>query len=124
MSSDFVVLDGITTYDFTTGSGQFFGTGGAAEVESGVWGMWAGDANGDGTIKYNGENNDRALVYVRIGGGSVNQTINGYFAEDVNLSGTVVYNGADGSNSFNDRGKIYDSIGGQSVNTTVSTQVP
>jgi hypothetical protein len=40
----------LVTYDFTTGSGQFYGAGGAKEVETGIWGMWAGDINQDGQI--------------------------------------------------------------------------
>jgi len=40
-----------TQYDFTTSSDKFYGgTSGAVEVETGVWGMVAGDANGDGQI--------------------------------------------------------------------------
>ena len=40
-----------TTYDFTTGSGQFYGgASGATQVESGVWGMIAGDADQNGGI--------------------------------------------------------------------------
>ncbi len=40
-----------TTYDFTTGSNKFYGgTAGAKEVQAGVWGMIAGDANGDGGV--------------------------------------------------------------------------
>lgn len=41
----------VATYDFTTGADKFYGgTSGAKELESGVWGMIAGDANGDGGI--------------------------------------------------------------------------
>ena len=51
MSSDLVVLDGITSYDFTTGSDKYYGTtSGAKEVETNVWGMLAGDTNGDGGV--------------------------------------------------------------------------
>ena len=42
-----------TTYDFTTGSDKYYGTTNAAVelgVGTGVWGMIAGDANGDGFI--------------------------------------------------------------------------
>jgi len=41
----------VTSYDFTTGSGQYYGgAAGAVEVETGVWAMIAGDANSDGTV--------------------------------------------------------------------------
>jgi len=50
MSSDVAAMNWFTTYDFTSDSRQFFGTGGAVEVESGNWGMWAGDTNNDGGV--------------------------------------------------------------------------
>jgi hypothetical protein len=37
-------------YNFTSGSGQFFGTGGTKEVETNVWGMWGGDINQDAQV--------------------------------------------------------------------------
>ncbi len=39
-----------TNYDFTTGSDKYYGTNGAKEIQTGVWGMIAGDTNGDGGI--------------------------------------------------------------------------
>ncbi len=40
-----------TLYDFTSASDQFYGgAGGAKEIETGVWGMIAGDANADGGV--------------------------------------------------------------------------
>ena len=51
MSADKLELDGITSYDFTTGSDKYYGTtSGAKEVETNVWGMLAGDTNGDGGV--------------------------------------------------------------------------
>ena len=41
----------VVSYDFTTGSDKYYGGAAAAvEVETGVWAMIAGDANGDGTV--------------------------------------------------------------------------
>ncbi|HFE54006.1 MAG TPA: hypothetical protein ENK07_11210 [Bacteroidetes bacterium] len=40
-----------TSYDFTTGGDRFYGgSSGAKELETGVWGMTAGDANASGGI--------------------------------------------------------------------------
>ena len=39
-----------TLYDFTTGSSQLYGTGGAKQLETGVWGLWSGDINQDKQI--------------------------------------------------------------------------
>ncbi|MGE5796951.1 MAG: SGNH/GDSL hydrolase family protein [Ignavibacteria bacterium] len=93
MSSDILVLDGITTYDFTTGSGQFFGTGGAAEVESGVWGMWAGDADNDGQVNAVDRNETWNLR---------NQI--GYLKQDVNEDGQV--NAEDRNITWNNRNLV------------------
>jgi hypothetical protein len=54
MSADavFVASEPVVTYDFTTSADRAYQTSGAAtkELESGVWGLFAGDANGDGCI--------------------------------------------------------------------------
>jgi subtilisin family serine protease len=66
------------SYDFTTGSDRFYGSGGAKELETGVWGMWAGDIDGSGAVGASDRNaawNDR--------------TRNGYLDSDCDLSGMV-----------------------------------
>jgi len=45
-----LIPESSTLHDFSAGSGRFYGTGGAKEVKSGVWGMWAGDVNQDKQI--------------------------------------------------------------------------
>jgi len=45
LNSDTAVL-----YDFTTGADKCYGVYGMAELEPGVWGMWAGDINHDGIV--------------------------------------------------------------------------
>jgi hypothetical protein len=41
----------VANYDFTTGADKFYGgANGAKQIETGVWGMIAGDANGDGSV--------------------------------------------------------------------------
>ncbi len=43
----------VTVYDFTThttGDPKFYGSNGAKELESGVWGMWSGDIDHDGQV--------------------------------------------------------------------------
>ena len=37
-------------YDFTNGSIKYYGECGAKELESGVWGIWAGDINQDSEV--------------------------------------------------------------------------
>jgi subtilisin family serine protease len=68
-----------TLYDFSLGSGQFYGTGGAKPVESGVWGMIGGNA-------YNGNTAINVADYMLVKG-KFGRT--GYLPEDINLSGGV-----------------------------------
>ncbi len=110
-------------HNFKTGTDQAYTiTGMGAPTNSnmklldvGVYGMWAGDINQDGDIKYNLSDNDRALIYTAIGGASQNSTITGYRIEDLNLDGIVKYNLSD-----NDRALMYVSIGGASQNAKIS----
>ncbi|MCK5147940.1 VCBS repeat-containing protein, partial [bacterium] len=66
-----------TLYNFTTGLDKYYG-GEAAVVESGVYGMYAGDPNCSSGV------NATDYMTVKIVNGS-----NGYFSEDCNLSGGV-----------------------------------
>jgi|GEM_PF-3150577 len=120
MSANPATINGASSlYDFTTSESQAFGTTPMATLSGGVFGMYAGDVNGNGTLKYSGSGNDSGPIYARIGGASVSATMNGYFSEDTNMNGIVKYSGAQ-----NDRAIIYVNIGGGSVSTTISTQVP
>lgn len=71
------------TYDFTTGADKYYGGGaGAVELETGVWGMIAGDANGDGTVNavdYNDHwliQNGTTYDYSKTGDFNLDGTIN------------------------------------------------
>ena len=69
----------VVSYDFTTGSDKYYGGAAAAvEVETGVWAMIAGDANGSGTVN----TTDYLIVQPQI-------NTSGYQGSDVNLSGTT-----------------------------------
>ena len=92
MSSDLVELDGLTSYDFTTAQTQAYSTSISIDPMANLggspvkFGMFAGDANGDGlitTLDYNAWlPNARA-------------TVTGYTNTDINLDGqntTLDYN--------------------------------
>ena len=81
-------------YDFSTGLGQYYGTDAnrAKVLETGVYGMIAGDANGLGTV----DASDRSATW-----NDRNQ--NGYLNADCNLSGTV--DASDRSITWNNRNK-------------------
>ncbi len=71
---------GSADYDFSQSADQYYGEDGGALLESGVYGMIAGDANGSGIIS----NSDKDPII-----GSLNQS--GYMDCDTNLSGIVTY---------------------------------
>ena len=85
MSDETVHLTNIITtlYDFTTSSDQFYGGGvGAKDLGSGVWGMIAGDGNGNGQV----QNNDSEDIWKPDNGTS------GYKNSDFNMNGQVQNN--------------------------------
>jgi len=67
-------------YDFTTGADKYYGGNGSVEVESGIWGMWAGDINHDGFVT----TRDYKIWFESERAGSA-----GYLHSDVNLDGVV-----------------------------------
>jgi len=81
MSANAVSLsDGTSTlYDFTSGSSQFYNDGGT-EIETGVFGMYSGDANSDGQV-LNDDKNDYWKTQVGEAG---------YKSSDFNLDGQVL----------------------------------
>ncbi|MDP1675822.1 MAG: InlB B-repeat-containing protein, partial [Bacteroidota bacterium] len=111
-----------TYYNFTTAQTQAYNAAALPMKDmtgSGPFAMWAGDVNGNGTIKYNGGQNDRSLIFTLLGGTDITATLNGYYKEDVNLNGIVKYNGGQ-----NDRSIIFTNLGGSDITATKSTTVP
>ncbi len=69
MSSSPVSLSSSSTlYDFTTAQSKAYGTNPMKDFGGSKFGMFAGDANADGGIKYNGADNDRGLYILELGG--------------------------------------------------------
>ncbi len=90
------------------------------EVESGVYGLWEGDANNDGYIKYNGSNADRVAVLSAVGSTTPANTLtNVYNANDVNMDGSVKYNG-----SSADRTAILSVVGSSTPANTYQRHLP
>jgi len=65
-------------YDFTTGPDKFYGTDSAVELESGIWGLYAGEGNYSGIITI-ADRNDALSERDQVG----------YSDRDYNLSGIV-----------------------------------
>jgi hypothetical protein len=73
--------DGAFDYDYSTGSDKVYGgTGGYKELATGVWGMVAGDGNGDGKVFLT----DYTTVWTPQLG-----SLNGYYTGDFNLDNKV-----------------------------------
>jgi hypothetical protein len=82
---------GALSYDFTDGSGKYYGTtSGCRELETGVWGMIAGDADGSGTV----DAIDRSDTWN-------DRNLTGYEDSDCGLTGTV--DAVDRSITWNNR---------------------
>lgn len=101
--------------DFTLPATATWGSD-ARKVQGPVALLWAGDARGNGDVKYTGIDNDRDAVLMAIGGSVPTTTVAGYLWEDVNMDGMVKYTG-----SANDRDLLLQNIGG-SVPTQVRLQ--
>lgn len=82
---------------------QTYGTNALKSV-NGTLCMWAGDANGDGQIKYTNANNDRAALLSRLNS-VLTGVVLGYYNEDVNMDGVVKY-----TNANNDRSVILSNL--------------
>ena len=79
------------TYDFTTGSDKYYGqANGAKELQSGVWGMIAGDSNGSGIVS----SSDKDPINSELNS-------NGYYSSDINMSGIVTSSDKDLVNANN-----------------------
>ncbi len=90
------------------------------EVETGVWGLWEGDATQDGTISYNGASNDRSSVLSAVGVSTPGNTVTStYSVNDVNMDGSVIYNGAG-----NDRSTILNVVGVSTPGVVFSQHIP
>ena len=85
-----------------------------------VYALWAGDANNNKNVKYNGLSNDKdALIYV-LGISTPNNTVSRvYRMEDVNLDGKIRYNNTD-----NDRVIILNNVGVSTPNNVYFQHTP
>ncbi|MFK5857060.1 MAG: hypothetical protein QM503_13090 [Bacteroidota bacterium] len=64
------------------------------EVDTDVFGLWAGDANSDGFVRYEGSNPDRVSILNGVGVSTpTNSLTSTYSALDVNMDGNVQYEG-------------------------------
>ncbi|MBK7761993.1 MAG: hypothetical protein IPI46_01300 [Bacteroidetes bacterium] len=81
--------------------------------------LWAGDANANKNVKYNGLANDKEPILTTVGVATPNNTVFGYRIEDVNMDGMVRYN-----NFNNDKNYILSNTLGGSQNAIISQHTP
>jgi hypothetical protein len=84
-----------------------------------VYALWAGDANNNKNVKYNGLSNDKEVVMNAVGLLNLNNIVNGYRIEDINLDSKVKYNGTD-----NDRALLLNNVGVGTSNNVLSQHTP
>ena len=85
-----------------------------------VYTLWAGDANYNKNIKYNGLQNDKDQLLNSLGGiNQINSVLNGYRSEDLNMDGKLMYN-----NINNDRLTILNTLGISSPNNIFKQHTP
>ncbi len=89
------------------------------EVETGVFGLWTGDANGDGNIKYNGTSNDKNSILNTVGLSTPSNIVASYSDSDINMDGDVKYNG-----TSNDKNTVLSVVGLSTPNTIISEHIP
>lgn len=85
--------------DFTSPNTVTFGEG-AQVLEDGIMMLRAGNANGDGVVKYHETDGDVAAMINRVGETTQSLMPFVYSDEDVNLDGYVKLNGADNDRVF------------------------
>lgn len=95
-----------TTVDFTTTAPVYYHvaappiTNAQRKVIGSVTLLWAGDANSNKNVKYNGLANDKQEILNAVGVGTPNNTVAGYRLEDVNMDGIIRYNNTDNDKNY------------------------
>ncbi len=107
-----------TAVDFTSAALATYGTD-ARKMSGIVRLLWAGNTNGDASLKYTGSSNDRDPILLGVGSTTPNATVNGYLRTDVNMDGAVKYTGAS-----NDRDPILVNVGSTTPNNVRLEQLP
>jgi hypothetical protein len=117
-SASTVLVSGGTPvlYDFTTGQAQAYQdpailtNSAMKDLGLGVFGMFAGNANGNNNIRFTGLNNDAGVILTALSGNQ-GGTATGYNMADLNLDGTVRFTGLN-----NDAGVLLTALNGNQSN--------
>ncbi len=119
MTSPFSLSASLTSINLYSGSSGMFGSD-ALTYAAGHYCLWAGDATGNGALKYTGSGNDRDPILIAVGSTTPNSTVpNVYDRRDTNLDGVIKYTG-----TGNDRDIILNNVGSTTPNNTRTQQLP
>lgn len=113
-------------YNFTTAQTQAWqdpaitGNTAMAEVETGVFGLWAGDCNGDGLVDYAGGSSDRSSIVGQLGSTTLGIPAGpDYFGNDINLDTFVDYAGGS-----SDRSVLVSTLGSTTLGIPKESHLP
>ncbi|MBK8500193.1 MAG: hypothetical protein IPL52_15565 [Flavobacteriales bacterium] len=109
---------GVVALNFGDPGLGMYGTN-ARTIIGSIAALWAGDVDGNGTLRYTGGLNDRDPILVDVGGSVPTATATGYLGSDVNMDGVIRYVGGG-----NDRDPILVNIGGSIPTNTRVEQLP
>ncbi|MEO0468066.1 MAG: lamin tail domain-containing protein, partial [Bacteroidota bacterium] len=115
--------------DFANGNQATWGTHSMANLSGSQWGLWAGDANGDGQITFQSSDPSEVFLRVLLAPGNLSFARNfvwtAYDAADVNMDGKVIFQGqgADVSSVFLSI-LLYPQNSGFQRNYIISSQLP
>jgi hypothetical protein len=124
MSSTPVTLSGCFTnlLDFTTSPVYTMPSIATAprRVIGAIYALWAGDANNNKNVKFNGLSNDKDAILQSLGIATPNNLVSGvYRTEDINMDGKIRFN-----NFENDRNVILENVGVSTPNNLLNQHVP
>ena len=91
--------DSTQLIDFTSPSTETWGENARINMGNNMMALWGGNSSNDGTLIYQGTNNDVNESFFEIISapantlGLINYVLEGYSSTDVNLDGTVIYQG-------------------------------
>jgi hypothetical protein len=123
-SSALSLTDEVYAYDFTTAQSKAYqdpsitGNAAMADLGGGNFGLWAGNAYPDYSVKYDGTQNDREAILDAVGALTPSNVTQAYNSADVNMDSWLKYMG-----SGNDKVYIYNVLGGN-VAQTLHSHVP
>ena len=106
--------------NFTTSNTLYGGSAAHGTASDGKYVLWAGNANGDGKVKFSGLQNDKDYLFITTLSSNPSQILsNIYSPADFNMDGKVNFNGIS-----NDKDFIYNKVLGGSSSASKNESIP